>query len=52
MDGVRLYLDRREGLGGGVTVQISDPLLWPGFPRSDEYASFFVDVAAKCGAGG
>ena len=46
MAGVRLYLDRLQELGvAGVTIQISDPLLWPDYPQSDEYAAFFAQVA-------
>jgi hypothetical protein len=43
---VRLYLDRLQELGvEGVTVQISDPLLWLDYPQNDAYADFFGDVA-------
>ncbi|HET7010498.1 MAG TPA: hypothetical protein VFI11_06955 [Anaerolineales bacterium] len=46
MDGVRVYLDRLQELGvGGVSVAISDPLLWPDYPEADAYAAFFADVA-------
>lgn len=46
MDGVVLYLDRLEGLGvPGVTLQISDPLLWSDYEENDAYADFFAGVA-------
>ena len=48
MAGVRLYLDRLQEIGvGGVTVQIADPLLSPGYPRSDEYLAFYRQVAEE-----
>jgi hypothetical protein len=48
MAGVRVYLDRLQELGaGGVTVAISDPLLWPTYPQADAYAAFFADVAQE-----
>lgn len=40
-----LYLDRLQEMGaGGVTVQLSYPLLRGDFPRSDEYLSFYQQV--------
>ena len=48
MAGVRLYLDRLQQIGvGGVTVQIADPLLSPGYARSDEYLAFYRQVAEE-----
>jgi hypothetical protein len=48
MQAVRLYLDRLQEVGvGGVTVQISDPLLSPEYPRSVEYLDFFSEVAEE-----
>jgi hypothetical protein len=48
MAGVRLYLDRLQEIGvGGVTVQIADPLINPGYPRSDEYLAFYRQVAEE-----
>jgi len=48
MDAVRLYLDRMQGLGiGGVSVEISYPLLRPDFPRSSDYLEFFREVAQE-----
>lgn len=44
----RLYLDRLQEIGvGGVSIQISYPLLDRDFPRSDEYLSFFSIVAEE-----
>lgn len=40
-----LYLERLQAMGiGGVTVQISYPLLRSDFPRSDEYLDFYRQV--------
>jgi hypothetical protein len=48
LPGVRLYLDRLQDLGvGGVTVAITDPLLWPDYPDNEAYASFFKEVAQE-----
>jgi hypothetical protein len=48
MQAVRLYLDRLQEVGvGGVTVQISDPLLSPEYPRAAEYLDFFREVAEE-----
>jgi hypothetical protein len=48
MTAVRLYLDSLQRLGvQGVTVQISDPLFAPDFPRSAEYVQFYKTVAAE-----
>lgn len=48
MESVRLYLDRLQALGvGGVSVQISDPLLWPSYPRAAEYLAYYRAVAAE-----
>jgi hypothetical protein len=53
MQAVALYLDALQGLGvQGVSLQISDPLLAPDFPRSDEYLQFFKAVAAEVRARG
>lgn len=46
--GVQLYLDRLQELGvGGVTVQISYPLLASDTPGSDEYLHFYQWVAQE-----
>ena len=48
MTSVRFYLDQMQALGvQGVSVQISDPLLMPDFPRSSEYLEFYKNVAAE-----
>jgi len=47
-EAVQLSLDRFEELGlRGVTLQISTPLLLPDYPRNDEYAQFFKEVARE-----
>jgi hypothetical protein len=48
LEGVRLYLAGLQSLGlSGATLQISDPLLWPDYPRHTEYEAFFAEVAAE-----
>jgi hypothetical protein len=48
MQSVRLNLDRLQEMGvGGVSVQISDPLLRPDYPRSEEYLAYFREVAEE-----
>lgn len=48
MNGVRLYLDRLQELAvDGVTVQVSDPLLHPAYPRQSEYLAFYRQVAEE-----
>jgi hypothetical protein len=48
MQAVRLFLDRMLEVGvGGVTLQISDPLLSPDYSRSVEYLEFFREVAQE-----
>jgi hypothetical protein len=48
MQSVRLNLDRLQEIGvGGVSVQISDPLLRPDYPRSAEYLAYFREVAEE-----
>ena len=45
---VELYLDRLKEIGvDGVTVQIADPLLAPGFPDSEAYLAFYQQVAEE-----
>ena len=48
MPGVRLFLDRFQGLGfRGVSISVNCPLLAPAFPRAAEYAAFYRDVARE-----
>ena len=48
MPGVRLFLDRFQGLGfRAVSVSVNCPLLAPAFPRAAEYAAFYRDVARE-----
>ncbi len=44
----RILLDRLQAMGvKGVVIQISFPLLDPGFPRASEYLQFFKDVVGE-----
>ncbi|MGA2916925.1 hypothetical protein [Methanoregula sp.] len=48
MDSVRLTLDRYKAMGiQGVTIPIHYPVYTPGYPRYNEYAAFYRQVAAE-----
>jgi len=48
MDSVRLMLDRYKEMGiQGVTIPIHYPVYTPGYPRYNEYAEFYRQVAAE-----
>ncbi len=48
LDRVRLQLDAFQKLGiGGVELQVADPLLYPSFPRSQDYLTFYKQVVEE-----
>ncbi|MGD0079920.1 MAG: hypothetical protein ABSB80_04645 [Methanoregula sp.] len=48
MDSVRLMLDRYKAMGiQGVTIPIHYPVYTPGYPRYNEYAEFYRQVATE-----
>jgi hypothetical protein len=48
MDSIRLMLDRYKAMGiQGVTIPIHYPVYTPGYPRYNEYAAFYRQVAAE-----